>query len=305
MIVVARDGEGGVDATAECLDSIYAHTHRSFEVVLVSNGARGEAGAGVGALAARWQARHGNLTYLRNADDAGYARACNQGLAAARGDYLAVMHNDVVVTPGWLGRLMAVMAIHPSVALVGPALSSGPGAQAVGMRTYQSTSQLPEFAEHWAANHTAEIAVVTPIAGVCMLMRRQVVRRLGGFDGAFGDGIHADDDYCVRAYRAGFRMAVAFDAFVHHRGAATFKQLGIDRKRAAAAAWAVFRDKWSVVEGTARDAAICALIQAAPFDPARDHVPLADDGEDAAAAPVADRAARADSDPIAQLHSFG
>src|SRR6185295_3189831 len=192
-IVVAHDAP---DVTEACLDSIYAHTHRSFEVVLIDNGSRAE----IGALAARARARHGNLTYVGNADNAGFSAACNQGLAAARGEYLCLMHNDVVVTAGWLGRLLALMAIDPAVALAGPALSSGPGAQAVGMRTYQGQAALPAFAEHWAANHTGEIAVYTGLAGVCLLLRRQVVRRLGGFDAAtLADGIHADDDYCVRA----------------------------------------------------------------------------------------------------------
>src|SRR5207244_3877641 len=138
-------------------------------------------------------------------------------------------------------------------------------------------SRLPEFAEHWAANHTAEIAVFTPLSGVCLTLRRQVVRRLGGFDLAFADGIHADDDYCVRAFRAGFRMAIAFDAFVHHHGAATFKKLGVDRKQAAARAWDTFRAKWGVAAGGKREDVVRALAAAAPFDPARDHIPLPGD----------------------------
>jgi GT2 family glycosyltransferase len=38
----------------------------------------------------------------------GIAAAINQGLRAARGEYLVVLNNDVVVTDGWLGQLIAL-----------------------------------------------------------------------------------------------------------------------------------------------------------------------------------------------------
>jgi GT2 family glycosyltransferase len=266
VIVVAHEN---LALTAACLDSIYAHTHRSFEVILVDNGSQED----FAPLAAALRTERGNLTYLRNSRNEGFAQACNQGLAAARGDYLVIMHNDVLVTPGWLGRQLAVMAIDPSVALAGPALSSCLGAQSVGMRSYKDVSQLPAFSEPWAASHSGEIAVFTPLSGVCLVMRRQVLNRIGGFDPAFGLGLHADDDFCVRAYRAGFRMAIAFDAFVYHHGGAAFKRAGIDRQAVAAESWEIFRAKWGLGPDEKREAAIRALC-AAPFNPARDRIPL-------------------------------
>jgi hypothetical protein len=146
------------------------------------------------------------------------------------------------------------------------------------MRTYRQLGELLLFARQWAINHHGEIAVTLPISGVCLVMRRQVVSRIGGFDPAFTFGIHADDDLCIRAFRAGFRMAVAFDAFVHHHGAATFKRLGVDRKAAAAASLRIFCDKWGLPPEVELLPAIRALA-GGPFDPARDRIPLRyDDG---------------------------
>jgi GT2 family glycosyltransferase len=275
IVVVARDN---LAVTAECLESILAHTPRSFELILVDNGSA----APLAALASALRARTANVTYLRNPRPEGYARACNRGLAAARGEYLALLHDDVVVTPGWLGRQLALMALDPVVGLTGPALSSGASSsQSVGMRTYQQLGDLPIFARQWAVHHQGEIAVSFPLSGACLVMRRQVVSRIGGFDSAFPHAIHADDDFCVRAYRANFRMAIAFDAFVHHRGAATFKRLGIDRKQAAAESWGIFCAKWAVAPGAVPGRAIRDLA-AGVFDPARDRVPLDYDGDDLA-----------------------
>ena len=155
VVMVARDA---LSLTADALASIYAHTHRSFEAEDLHQ------------LASRLQAAHGNVTYLRNERDIGYAHACNQGLAAARGEYLAIMHNDVVVTPGWLSRQLALMALDPSVGLAGPAFNACASDQSVGMRTYRDVDQLLAFAEPWAVNHANELAITMPLSGICLVM---------------------------------------------------------------------------------------------------------------------------------------
>jgi GT2 family glycosyltransferase len=273
LVIVANDIP---DITLACLESIYAHTHRPLEIVLVDNGSS----ASLRVLAATMRARHGNLSYIRAPPSEGYAQACNQGLAAARGEYIGILHNDVVVTPGWLGRLLAAMAMDPSVALAGPALSQSANVQAVNMRTYNKIDDLIAFSQDWAVNHRGEIAVFKPLSGVCLVLRRQVLDRIGGLDPAFHTGIHADDDFCLRAFRADFRMAIVFSAFVHHHGSATFKALGLDRKLATVAAARIFAAKWGIPrDGDGKIEVAIQELAAQPFDPARDRIPLYhDDG---------------------------
>src|SRR5207245_2954912 len=52
-------------------------------------------------------------------------------------------------------------------------------------------------------------------------------------------------DFCVRAKKAGFRVLIAKDAFVHHFGSTTFRASGIDLQRVLADNEKVFRTKWS------------------------------------------------------------
>jgi GT2 family glycosyltransferase len=290
IVVVARDN---LAVTADCLTSILASTHRSFEIILVDNGSAED----YRGLVTELRARHAHVTWLRNERDAGYAQACNQGLAASRGEYLAILHNDVVVTPGWLGRQLAPMALNPAVALTGPALSACAGSQLVGERSYQGLEQLAGFAEPWAVNHADEFAISMPLSGACLVMKRAVVSRIGGLDARFGSSIHTDDDYCIRAYRAGFRMAIAFDAFVHHAGAATWKALGIDRGTVAAGSRQRFCEKWGLASDVTVAAAVRELAKQ-PFDHARDYIALGGTGADAS--PVASGGASKPS-PVLRL----
>jgi GT2 family glycosyltransferase len=269
VVVVAADGD--LAAARAGLDAIYRHTQRSLEVIVVDSRRDDR----LQMHAASLPAQRGHLSYLRAHPDAGVGHTVNLGLAGARGEYLALLRDDVLVTPGWLSRLLALMAIDPALALVGPAIGGlGEGAQDAGIRTYSHADELPLFAGSWALTHQGELAVFSPLSGACLVMRRQVVARVGGFDPRFADGVHGDQDFCVRAARAGFRMGIAFDALVHRAPAPAAGQRSVvDGERARAAGWQSFCEKWGHPIEARAPAALRAL-GAKPFDPGRDYVPL-------------------------------
>jgi hypothetical protein len=99
------------------------------------------------------------------------------------------------------------------------------------------------------------------------------VMRIGGFDTLFGWGKGADEDFSVRAARAGWKLAIALDVFVHHQGGATYRRLGRDPRRVAEEGWRTFCGKWDHA-ATANTAGDFARLGAAPFELARDRVPL-------------------------------
>ena len=55
------------------------------------------------------------VTIIRNAQNVGFPRAINQGLQAARGEYLVLLNNDAVVTDGWLDQLIALTAARVGI----------------------------------------------------------------------------------------------------------------------------------------------------------------------------------------------
>ncbi len=58
------------------------------------------------------------MRLVLNPGNAGFARACNQGLALADGDMLVLLNDDTLVTPGWLPRLIAPLR-DPAIGLAG------------------------------------------------------------------------------------------------------------------------------------------------------------------------------------------
>ena len=71
---------------------------------------------------------------------------------------------------------------------------------------------------------------------------------MGQLDEGFGLGFFDDDDLCLRARRAGFRLAVALDCYVHHFGSRTFRSLGINTTQQLEQNLALYRAKWGTEE---------------------------------------------------------
>lgn len=62
---------------------------------------------------------------------------------------------------------------------------------------------------------------VERLSGLCMAISRRLIDRIGGFDPMLEIGNCEDDDYSVRARKAGFRLWVCQDSFIHHFGSQT------------------------------------------------------------------------------------
>jgi glycosyltransferase involved in cell wall biosynthesis len=94
-----------VSYTQRCIAALKQHTRPPWELIVVNNGSTDETGsylAGVRDLAAV------PVAVVNNATNLGFPAAINQGLQLARGEYLLLLNNDVVVTDGWLDQRIAL-----------------------------------------------------------------------------------------------------------------------------------------------------------------------------------------------------
>jgi len=225
--------------TQLCLRALFRHTRRPWELIVVDNGSTDDTArylAGVQDLSPV------PVTIITNASNKGFPAAINQGLKAARGDYLVLLNNDAVVTDGWLDQLVALAEMERDgttkgtsdtkrdevrnregvgVDLVGPMSNHAPPPQLVSGVVYQGLDAMEAFARRWREDHRGRWFRVARLSGFCVLIRRAVYERIGGPDERSGLGLVDDDELAARARAAGFTMAVAKDLFVHHFGGRT------------------------------------------------------------------------------------
>lgn len=217
-----------LEVTCACVESIRRHTPEPHELVFVDNGST-----------------DGTVEYLRSLEGAvviengrnlGFGGGCNQGIAASLGERVLLLNNDVVVTRDWLGALHRALDADPSVGLVGPRSNRVAGIQQVDDVDYdiETLEGLDEWAADWCARHRGTITDFPRLVGFCILVKREVLDRIGGFDLRFGLGNFEDDDFCLRAGVAGWTCHVVHDSWVHHVGSRTFRSEGIDYRASLA-----------------------------------------------------------------------
>jgi GT2 family glycosyltransferase len=231
-----------VEYTRQCLDSVLAHTRPPYELILLDNASTDETPAYLEEVRAHFGPAR--VEVLRNATNVGFPAGCNQGLRAAQGRYLVFLNNDTIVTPGWLDGLIAwSLRDWPNVGLVGAVTNYSWPPQQVAV-DYQKLDDLNDFAAQRRHQYAGQALETQRLAGFCLLVRQEVLRQIGGFDERFGLGFFDDDDLSVRARRAGFRLLVAQDVFIHHFGSRTFTSLGIDIRSQLRQNFTQFHAKW-------------------------------------------------------------
>jgi GT2 family glycosyltransferase len=242
IVVVTRNQ---LEHTRLCYESLRRHTPEPHEIVFVDNGST-----------------DGTVDWLRDvvrdypharavikSENLGYAGGNNQGLALTRGRQIVLLNNDTVVTEGWLGGLMAVLEEHPSVGLVGPVTNHVSGPQVIEGVTYRTLPEMERFAREHGCAHRGESEPARRLVGFCLLVRREVIDAIGGLDERFGNGNCEDDDWCLRAYQAGWEARIAHGVFVHHTGGRTFAGEGIDYAESLRENFERFKVKWGMHPG--------------------------------------------------------
>jgi GT2 family glycosyltransferase len=228
------------DDTRACLLTLAAQEGAGdVEVVLVDNGS-----SDAMALAAAARA-FPRVELLRLPHNLGFAGGVNRGLAAARGDVLVVLNNDTLAAPHLLQRMHRALQASPRPALVAPVSNFVKGAAqlAVGSRGATAAGRA-RLEDELTAACGGMLQDVDFLAGLCLMLRRELLAHVHGFDERFGLGNFEDDDLSLRVRLAGGRLVIARDAFLHHHGSRTFQQLGVDYAAQLARNQELMAAKW-------------------------------------------------------------
>ena len=167
----------------------------------------------------RLRALQGAQVELLDAN-AGFAVACNRGIALADpGHDIVVLNSDVVAREGWLERLQYAAYEQPRTGIAGPKLLYADGRiQSAG--SYRNLGA-PEWFDHryrFKPEHHGPAELATPVlgtTGACMYLKRAMLDDIGAFDESYGMA-YEDMDLCLRAWQAGWRTQYAPRATLLH-----------------------------------------------------------------------------------------
>jgi GT2 family glycosyltransferase/Flp pilus assembly protein TadD len=183
----------------------------AWEVVVIDNASTDETPRFLKSLG-------GDVCVIRNEENVGFAKACNQGAQAARGRYLVFLNNDTIPLEGWLKALVDEVEANPDVAVVGSKLlypndtvqHAGVVFSRAGSIPYHLYNGFPGNVS--AVNRRRELQAVT---GACMLVRRAVFEAIGGFDEEYRNGFE-DIDFCLKVRDRGERIIYQPKSILYH-----------------------------------------------------------------------------------------
>lgn len=193
--------------TLRCLESLRATGFEGFEVVVVDNDL-GEP-----------PRLPTSVCLIRNPENVGFARACNQGIVASGGEYVVLVNPDTLVEEDFFGRMQEFFETHPKVGVVGPRVLDADGGLQLSARkeismvsgllgrTSLLTRLFPKSSlvkgQFPAVTEWIRSVAVDWVSGACMVVRRETIEEIGAFDERFFMYFE-DADLCRRAREAGW-----------------------------------------------------------------------------------------------------
>jgi GT2 family glycosyltransferase len=212
-IVLNYDGRALLEVI---MPSLAAQTLPPSETIVVDNGSRDDSRS---YLAASWP----HARVLAIADNVGVAAALNRGVSAARGEYVALLNNDLELSPEWLAEMAAGLTRHPDAASVACKLlryHDRRRLDGVGdVLTRRLVAHPRGAGELDEGQYEQEREILAPTAGAA-LYRASALVRVGPFDESFW-AYFEDVDWGLRAQLAGLRSWYVPNAVAFHMGGAT------------------------------------------------------------------------------------
>jgi hypothetical protein len=121
--------------------------------------------------------------------------------------------------------------------MVGPRSNCISGPQQLYPGTYDNLDEYQRVADQWARDHKGEYFETNRIVGMLVAIRMKAYRDAGGYDvtlptnGKDGGYGYSDDDMCRRMKKAGYRLLITNDVFIHHFGSMTVSMSGLSINR--------------------------------------------------------------------------
>jgi GT2 family glycosyltransferase len=201
-----------------CLESVYAKTKDlSFEVIVADNASADGSGKMV-------KETFPQVILLENKQNVGFAKANNQAMKKAKGEYLFLLNSDTLLRNNVCLTLKNFLDSHPQVGAVGPHLFNQDGSLQVSCSVFPNLRQAflnlvlqqPVYG-YPPKDYDKNSFSVETIIGAALMVPRAVFEEVGGLDESYF--MYSEDvDWCRRIAQKGYERWYVKEAQVIHFG---------------------------------------------------------------------------------------
>jgi len=213
VFVIVLNWNGLAD-TLECIGSVKALEYPRIRILVVDNGSTD------GSPSVLSQ-RYPDVTLLRNERNMGFTGGNNVGIAKALeagADLVWLLNNDTVLEKDSLTQLVKRISASPEIGLASPVIhfqESPRQVQFSGSYIDWKKKRIVKLAE---GESLPDAGADVSLWGTALLIRRSVLERIGFLNDKYF-AYHEDEEFCMRAARAGYRAIVVPEARIYHKNA--------------------------------------------------------------------------------------
>lgn len=221
--IIIANWNGG-DVFKSCLVSLSKITYPNWQLIVADNGSSDQSEK----LPAKIL-KHKKKFLIKNTRNLGFSTANNQGVKKSSGKYILLLNNDTQVTNNFLEIMIKKMEDDRTIGVLQPKiiLMDKPGYLDNTGSLFTKIGFLHHlgFLEKNNKKYNKEREVFS-VKGACMLIRKDLIKKIGLFDKDFFSYFE-ESDFCWRVWLAGFKVVYYPKAHIYHKVGFTIKRLDV------------------------------------------------------------------------------
>jgi len=215
------------EITKDAIESILNYTNGvDYRLILINDGGDKELDKYFKTLS-RYRK---NIIYRTNKPNIGWIKSINQGIDLCNAPYVLFINNDIEIPRNadrWLSRMIEA-TIPKDIGACGCVTN-----YVMGYQNIELNKQIL-LQEHYTKF----------LIGFCMLIKKEVIDKIGKLDERFGIGGNDDLDYSIRIRKAGYKLKIVRDTFIIHKGTKSLPMVFDDVEKQDKITRKILIDKW-------------------------------------------------------------
>lgn len=222
LVTVALFNFNGFSDTKKCLQSLQKTKYPKYEIFVIDDGSKGN---DIERLQRVFKNK--NITFFKDGVNKGFSARVNQVIALSKAKYITLLNNDTTVDPYWLSQLVASAEKDSHIAVCQSKLRwmqypdyfeyAGASGGYIDVLGYPYTRGRVMFTIEKDLGQYDDEADIFWGCGAAMLIRRDIAKKIGGFDTDLFS-YQEEIDFCWRIRKAGYTVKIVPSSIVYHKG---------------------------------------------------------------------------------------
>lgn len=212
----------------KCLESIIKYTRNiRYELIVIDNGSTDES-------AQKIKSHFPSVTLIQNSKNAGFSKAVNQGLKKVNGENVLLLNSDTLIRENSFAPMVKLLEKQKNIGAMTCRVLYPDGKQQSAYCMFPSLSgTIYEFVSivklfnhskifnkydvsQWDYSVSKELKNGLWPGGACLMIKSEVIKKVGGLDENFKYAYMEDADICYRIKTAGYTFYYLAEVCIYH-----------------------------------------------------------------------------------------